>query len=674
MPILLLAAVLAGKLCIDGQPCTVEKLEGAIVAPLETARSFTWTDHDAKSVTLGIVAANSGVVKSDASGIVRVRLSKAIASDLTIRSKAPREWRVPLTVQQAKNGVDLRVDAGEYEIVAEAPHHRRAKLTKTVKDEPVVASFALEPFPQLTGRVIGAKDGQPILGATISAGNHVEAVAAGDGRFSFDADPDKWPASVTVAASGFGTLVVPLPRARASVDLLDIALHPGASVDVSVERPNDVPVTVAIYRRNRDSKDDDPLASRKIETHDGIAHFDALAPGQYVVIANGPGETERIGKQIELAAADQKAVTLIATPRRVTVTTKRGDEPLPDAFVIVSHHDGLWNSKLHTRSDGSIESPFWQIGRVMGLAWRETPPLTPYAEDGDLKGDEAIEWTITIPTREISGRVIDAATGKGIPKAFIGMNQDARGRPTIGMPATTDDDGRFHFDSAITGPHKILARADGYAERELFDNIRDEEQVHEITIALQAKPSARLTVRDAGGLPVVQAYVLSFAGLQFIGQHSTDDSGEVRIPLANGEIRDVYVVPRDGSIATATLRNREDMTVTVPAPQTTVVVSCVNTNNEPIPNMFVVMRINGVPLPVEVMLALADYQGATVFSGPDGRIVLRQMPMGVHEFWPLASFAEVRSALLGLGKKAPVTIVAHAGLNEATLTFKEKKP
>jgi 5-hydroxyisourate hydrolase-like protein (transthyretin family) len=526
----------------------------------------------------------------------------------------------------------------------------------------------------LTGRVIDTAKSQPILGATISIGEHVEAVAAADGRFAFDVDPDKWPDSLTLAASGFGTVLLAVPRARASTDLLDIALQAGASVDVSVERPNNVPVMVAMYRFVHGTAAEAPFAQRAIDARDAVAHFDSLAPGDYIVVASGPAETERIGMRLKLAAAEKKETALVAKPRRVTVRTKRGDEPLADVSVMISHEIGFWRSRLQTDGDGSVESTFWQVGGVVAVLGRETPPLTPYVERKDLQGDDAIEWTINLPAREIHGHVIDAATGKAIPNVFVAIIQEAREGPMLSVRASSDEDGRFRFDSAIAGVYKFVAHADGYAEKQIREIIREEEQTHEITVALQPKPTIGVTVRDSRGAPVAEALVILFAGLQKIGEQMTDSSGEVRVPLQDGEVRDIYVIPRDGSVASATLRKRDDIVVTVPPPQTTVIITCVDTGNKPIPNMVVVMRINGIPLPLEVMEALANYQGATLFSGADGRIVLRQMPSGVHEFWPLSSPAEVRAALLGLGRKAPVTIVAHAGINEATLTFEEKHP
>jgi hypothetical protein len=660
-----------GKLCVAGQACVTAKLDEAVVQPAETMRAFTWFAPEARSFAFGVLAASATRIEKLPAAALRVRSGKALASLLTIRGKQSLEWRVPLTPEQTKSGVDVRIDPGEYEIALEAPHHRRIVRTRTVGAEPVVVMLSLEPLPQITGRILNAKDHQPVGGATVAAAKKMIAVTTGDGRFAAEIDPEEWPASLTISAGTFGTLIVPVPRARVSTDLLDIELSVAAAVDVAVNRPDQAPVTIAIYKRRGGTKDEEPLASRSLDGDK--VRFESLAPGDYAVIANGKDDGERIGMRITVAAAEEKSVVLEATPRRLTIRTERGGEPLPNADVRLIHRDGLWDTRTRTGSDGSVDITIWQLGLMTAVAARQQPPLSPFVTQRDIGGDSDTTWTITMPTRSIRGFIADAETGKGIPDAHVIIEQARTSGPTLSTSIKADEQGRFHFDSATPGGYVFRAFAESYEPNSIRDSIRDEEEVHEVAITLKPAPAAKVIVRDSKGLPIPDAAVLDFAGLQLKGERLTDANGEVRVPLGPGEVRDVYAIPRDGSIGTATLRTREDVTISVPIPQTTIVINCVDDRGQPVPQIWVVMRINGIPLPLEVMYALMNHQGATVFSGPDGRIVLRQMPLGVHEFWPLTTPTDIRSALLGLGKKAPVTIVAHAGVNEATLTFAERK-
>lgn len=675
----LLAVVVAssevvGKLCVADQPCVVSALANAAVTPAAIPRTFSWSAADGRSIAFGVVAVDATSIAKAPPATLRLRLTSAIACELTLRAKPSLEWRTPLNIEQAKSGVDVHVDPGEYEVVVEAPHYRRAKQVKIVKGDPVVALVPLEPLPQISGRVITRKDSHPVAGAAIAAAERVVALSAGDGRFTFEADPEQWPASLTISAGGFGTAVLPLPRARAATDLLDVALSVAATVEVKAEWPGSAPVDIAIYRLDGGSTDEHAQATKTIQDQAEIARFESLAPGQYVVSVSGKGVAERFGKKIEMEAGERKTIALVTTPLRVTIRTDRGGKALPDALVTMWNRDGLWRGeKFHTGADGSIQLLFWQTGVVSALVSSEALPRAAYLAVHDVTGDSDIEWTITMPTRIVRVQIVDAVTGKPIPHAFLAMQQGANGEDGITLPTTTDDEGRFSYESATAGFYEFNASADAYRRKTIRQVLAENEDVHELTIPLDPAPSARVTVRDDRGNPIPGALVLEFTGLHQTGQRMTDASGEVRVPIEDGATRELYALPRDGSIATATLRTREDMALVVPPPQTTLVINCVDTKDRPVANMWLVMRINGIPLPVEVMEALASFQGAKVSSGADGRIVLGQMPLGVHEFWPVESVAHVRSALTGLGKKAPVTIVAHGGINEATLTFAENE-
>ena len=86
--------------------------------------------------------------------------------------------------------------------------------------------------------------------------------------------------------------------------------------------------------------------------------------------------------------------------------------------------------------------------------------------------------------------------------------------------------------------------------------------------------------------------------------------------------------------------------------------------------MWVVIRYNGIALPLEVQRAIAPMSA----SSRDGVIAMHHVPLGLYEMWPVGSPNELRAALAGLGSTAPVKIVAQPGMNTATLTFATARP
>jgi hypothetical protein len=165
------------------------------------------------------------------------------------------------------------------------------------------------------------------------------------------------------------------------------------------------------------------------------------------------------------------------------------------------------------------------------------------------------------------------------------------------------------------------------------------------------------------------AAVLDFVGYTLTGERFTNEKGEVDLPKKPGQSRSVFIVPRDGSFAFSRVDDLEELAVTIPPPRATIIVRSVDTEGQPLSRIWLVMRFNGIALPFEVQQSLVRQQGAVTVSGNDGNVVLRSLPLGAYEFWPVGSVAEVRAVMSGLGKDAPVVIAAAPGLNEAVMTF-----
>ena len=177
-------------------------------------------------------------------------------------------------------------------------------------------------------------------------------------------------------------------------------------------------------------------------------------------------------------------------------------------------------------------------------------------------------------------------------------------------------------------------------------------------------------VTDARSNPISGARLIQYEGLTRKTMGTTDNGGTVEILIPPGEVRDVFVVPRDGSLAFVRFAAPgKDTTVVVPDGVSRIVLRAVTEDGKAIPNVAAVMRYNGILIPYEVVAALTSRQGTQPASNAQGQLVLDHMPAGIYEFWPVGSPAELRELACGVGPSAPVRIAATPGENVAEMTF-----
>ncbi|HEV2718846.1 MAG TPA: carboxypeptidase regulatory-like domain-containing protein [Thermoanaerobaculia bacterium] len=660
-------------LCIAGAPCLSVAGHGADVTPADTDRPFTWTEAQGKT-TIGIVPAGAGHVSLEAPATIRLRL-KSAAQDrwparmtLNIRDKQNHSWSLDLPARQGLSGLELRAPGGQYDVEVIADRHRREMRHVTFAASPTELSVVLKPLPQIAGRVVSTS-GEAIAGADLRVNEHAVAVSDVAGRFSFDADPENWPEAVSIRAGGYGTRMLPIPRARIDTDLLDVVLGAGGSLRVSVERPPEIRSLRLALSKIGDGRRIQ-IDTRVMDSSSTI--FENIEAGSYLLLVSGEKPEERLGVPVTVKAAEDKPVKISVRPRNLTIRAEMAGVPLGGARIRFFSRDGQWDGEFTAAESGELQLFPWQLGKVTAWVFKEGTLTVPHVEDHRFDDDDVdAQWTIHVSTREVRGRVLDAASGEAIVGANVALQ--VKGSNSYAAITKTGSDGLFVFTAAKPGHHNLHAAADGYQNGHASYEFLESEETHEVTMSLERSSSLRLFVQDASGRPIQDAAVLDYAGDTVTGQRFTDENGQVAIPLGRNELRRAFVIPRDGSFAVATIGGQPEATISVPVPQSTIVIRSRSTEQNPIDRVQFVIRYNGIPIPLEVQAMLARQQGAIIVSGSDGRIILPHVPIGVYEFWPVGSPAEARAAMIGLGKEAPITISATPGVNEAVLSFAPQK-
>src|SRR5205085_8166714 len=96
-------------------------------------------------------------------------------------STTDNHWSVDISRRElAKSGrFTIHAPAGEYDVVIEAPRHRRWKQRVRLHQETRTVTARLEPLPSITGRIVARVGAEPIPGAAIVLAAMVVAIFVG---------------------------------------------------------------------------------------------------------------------------------------------------------------------------------------------------------------------------------------------------------------------------------------------------------------------------------------------------------------------------------------------------------------------------------------------------------------------------------------------------------------
>jgi hypothetical protein len=667
--------MIAGRLCITGSECVRYKC-GQKVTPAPVSRGYHFVADGETTYILGTLKAGETAITCDSSGTIELRVSApSLPRDGRVRvaigGESNHSWELSLSGKQLRSSVIRTPAHGPWTLTFEKEHFRTIRKTVRIGERPEVLTAVLEPLPVISGRVFERGTISGVGGATVKTDVGTVAIAEADGSFAFEADPDKWPAAIVVSAAGFAETAEPIAKAQRTARLEDIFLHRGGSIIVEMFLPN-IEDVVQVELRKLRSGDMVGAPWRSVTptaAGEGIsARFDGVEPGQYLVLAKGKEPCEQHGKTVLLDDDAEIKVALNITPVRLRFRATVGGEPLTGARVNYKNIDGRWEASFKTGPEGDVMLALWQTGPSRAGIFSDGLMNIPYFERRELADDEDLEWIFEIIPRRITGTVVDARTGAPIPNAVLSLR--VRGETSFAVKARSDPAGRFEFFPVPYGTHTITAASATHLEGRVSYTFSEPSDSRDVTVRLEGGASVKLRVLDGAGAPVVHAVAMQYKGLQQTRMSLTDENGVAEVLVPEGEERDVFVVPRDGSFAiTRVSSSPPEATIRLPWGTSRIEIRAESESRQPIGNVSVAIRYNKTVLPREVVQAFGNIQGSRTSSNGDGNIILDHMPSGLYELWPAGSAAELEMLLAGIGQQAPATMTVTPGRNTAVLTF-----
>jgi hypothetical protein len=575
-------------------------------------------------------------------------------------------WSITVPATALSSRVEVAFPRGMYMVSAQADGFIETRISIDVKDRDgeraLPGQVLLSPMPRIEGRVV-SDQGVPVAASVESEDGIVLGRTEPDGTFLIRLQPDRWPHRLLVTAPGFGSVVVSLPPAATQTRTGDIALVKGGRILIlSTEEQRNVieSVEVMTLRGSRTRSPYRTISRESLEQNDFT--IGKVAAGRYLVILRGSEPLERFAQIVEVSAGEDAMVRAEWTAQNVELRTFRGDEPLPNATLDLHSIESMWKTSVKTRSDGRRTLNVWQPGELGFVL--DAADISGYFGSVDFSG-EVVE--IRVPNREVHGRIVDADTNLPLANVNVALTGNHGGRRVI-----SESDGSFRFVGVRAGTYALLAGATGMSSASRRVTVSEGIASQEIVIALRREAEYELEVLTWNGMPADDAIVVEVAGSRVTGIRHTDATGKVRLPRRSAT-QAVIILARDGTFHATEVRSPADsspLRTVIPPPSSSInVLVQSQPDHKPIEGVGLVMRLNGILFPADVMETLYERTGAFLRSRSDGLIRLARAPAGTYEFWPIRSASDREQVQTGQMGAAPVVMVAGPGENNATLSF-----
>ena len=601
---------------------------------------------------------------SDVSHSIVLRLSEVTTRDVAVTLdliSPERTWSVAV---KTKGKTEVTLVHPPCACMLRARAEEYAEVTRPLGDD---NSILLRRLPVIRGVVVDGTTGAPLARAEVAVpGSKVLVVTDARGAFRIVVD-GAWPSSLRVEHPLRAPSLVAVPRAIADTELPPVRLGVGGTIQLNVAPPIGGAETLGWEIR----KDDAPSAlvrSGELAPGTASARIEKLEAGTYRVLVKGSDPLQRTMGKARVTDQITTQADVVITPLVVDGKVTFDGAPLAGASLEVSPRGLAWRAKVSTDADGSFSEELWQPGEYKISVTRE-PLVHLWGTDRTLEGDGRIELALDVPNRRVRGHVADAR-GDAVADAVVFGQMKFGENTSIRNRTRTAADGTFEFTGVEAGEVTLSAQKTGYrSNRAVTFFLAAEEIVHEVTLVLDELAFKRhVVVTDGRGLPIPDAGMFAPADSSggFVQVATTDEQGRATIALASPDQRGmVYVIPRSGSLGFTALDGEGEIAIRV-LDSAALELRVESTAGEPIPRVLVLMSINGVRIPSDIVAHMARIQGVPFYSDASGRLAYPRMPPGHYELWPIASKADDARG------PAPVRVAVLPGPQTIVMKFKPK--
>ncbi len=451
------------------------------------------------------------------------------------RGSGGRTWRSP-TRNDPSGRFEIEVGPGTYVLHARVPGFAPAESSPiTLKAAERVEGIIIDLTKggTIRGVVVALATGEPIEGANVQVlpeqgtgqrGGWApfglpSASSAADGSFTLDGIPDGVLA-VTAAHEKYSQARVTGVQVReGGTATVRLELGRGGGIRGTVTKGGAAVAGAQVFV----SKSDPTAGENKQAATDAEGRFElnGLSPGEYrlFVTSNVPRRAFNAQQVVTVVEAEiTQADIAQAVGMRLFGRVTSGGAPVPGGRIEAVQPERGWgggNAQIEPTGDYSIEIP--GPGAYMLMI-----RLAGQGGGGGAKADVIVpagaaefRFDIDLPSGEISGVVLDAATGDPVQRAEVVAFDGGSSSRTLtsmiqGMKgmASTDAQGQFAITALGPGVYTVRVMAQGYTEGAITGiRIDARRPSRDNRVALDRGITFRARVVDPAGQPVVGASV-----------------------------------------------------------------------------------------------------------------------------------------------------------------------